>query len=148
MQTLHFTILINAPRKKVWEAMLQDQTYRQWTSEFMEGSQFRGSWDKGAKIQFVSPDDDGKMSGMTSRIADNRLYEKISIEHLGIIHGDREDTESEEAREWKGREIYTFTSEGEATKLTIELDTPADFKPYMNEAWPKALQKLKSIAEA
>ncbi len=36
MEKLEFAILINAPRERVWDAMLQDGTYREWTSAFHE----------------------------------------------------------------------------------------------------------------
>lgn len=33
-QKLHFTITINAPKEKVWDTMLQDTTFREWTAPF------------------------------------------------------------------------------------------------------------------
>jgi uncharacterized protein YndB with AHSA1/START domain len=38
MHRLAFSITINAPKEEVWRAMLEDATYRQWTSAFEEGS--------------------------------------------------------------------------------------------------------------
>jgi len=58
-----------------------------------------------------------------------------------------EDTTSEEAKKWNGFENYSFINTGEATKLSIEVDVAEDFTEYMNNAWPKALQKLKELAE-
>ncbi|MEX2593834.1 MAG: hypothetical protein WD426_13755 [Anditalea sp.] len=37
-QKLHFSKRINAPKEKVWDTMLKDETYREWTSAFTEGS--------------------------------------------------------------------------------------------------------------
>jgi uncharacterized protein YndB with AHSA1/START domain len=34
MQKIHSSILINAPREKVWHAMLDDKPYREWTKAF------------------------------------------------------------------------------------------------------------------
>lgn len=150
MQTLHFEIEINAPVAKVWDAMLSEPTYQQWTSVFMPGSTFEGSWQKGASIHFVARGEDGKLGGMVARIEDNRPHEFISIEHLGIIEDGKEITSGEEVEEWAGaHENYTFEDLGDdRTKLTIDVDASGEFKDEMEQAWPKALQKLKEIAEA
>ena len=53
MQKLHFSIVINAPKKKVWHAMLDDKQYREWTEAFNPGSYYKGDWSKGSKILFL-----------------------------------------------------------------------------------------------
>jgi hypothetical protein len=94
MQKLHFSTLINAPKDKVWHAMLDDQPYREWTKAFNEGSYYKGSWEKGSKILFLGPDPNtGEEGGMVSRIAENKPYEFISIEHLGIVRRNMEKRE-------------------------------------------------------
>lgn len=147
MKTLHFSIQINAPRKKVWDTMLNDNTYREWTAIFMPGSHFVGKWDKGSKIQFLAPSEDGKIGGMTSMIADNVLHELISIKHLGLVTDGVEDTTSEEAKKWVGYEKYRFIEMDGKTQLKIEVDTINDFVLFMKDTWPKALQILKELAE-
>ena len=43
MEKLHFSISIKAPKEKVWDTMLNDVTYRQWTSVFNPpGSYYEG----------------------------------------------------------------------------------------------------------
>ena len=32
MQKLHYSIVIDAPKEKVWHAMLDDKQYREWTT--------------------------------------------------------------------------------------------------------------------
>lgn len=149
MQKLHYTININAPIQKVWDTMLQDETYRQWTSAFSEGSYFKGSWEKGSKIMFVGPDPvTGQEGGMVSRIADNRPYEFISIEHMGLITNGVEDTTSEEARKWTPAfENYTFTEKDGVTTLNIELDSLEENAEMFNQMWSLGLQKLKELVE-
>ena len=39
---LRFETVIDAPRRRVWDCMLQPDTYRDWTTPFMEGSVLRG----------------------------------------------------------------------------------------------------------
>jgi hypothetical protein len=44
-------------------------------------------------------------------------------------------------------ENYTFEESDGGTKLTVDLDTSNDFAAYINEAYPKALNKLKEMCE-
>lgn len=150
MGKLHYTIDINAPKEKVWQIMLSDQTYRQWTEAFQPGSYFEGSWNEGDAIRFLS-EADGGQRGMTSKIARNVPYEFISIEHLGEVVDGKDDTESEEAKLWAGSfENYTFAEHDGVTTVTVDLESPnmpVEFATMFDQQWPVALQKLKELAE-
>jgi uncharacterized protein YndB with AHSA1/START domain len=147
MQKLHQSIHINAPREKVWNTMLGDASYREWTKAFHEGSYFKGDWSEGSKILFIGPDENGEM-GMVSRIKENRPYEFISIEHLGIYKNGVEDTTSDEAKQWApAYENYTFTEKDGGTELTVDQDIEEEYKTSFEEMWTKALEKLKALAE-
>lgn len=153
MNTLHFTIDINAPKQHVWDVMLGDETYRQWTMPFSPGSYFEGSWDEGSTIRFLGPGENGqKPGGMISRIAENRPYEFISIEHLGAVVDGVDDTTSEEAKSWAGaHENYTFSETDGVTTLDIDLESdniPQEMKDAFAGMWPEALAKLKELAES
>lgn len=150
MEKMHVTTTINAPAKKVWDTMLQDATYRDWTSAFNPGSYYVGSWEKGADIRFLGPSPDGKgEGGMISRIAESTPYTFVSIEHLGIINDGKEDFTSEMVQAWKGsHENYALTEKNGVTELTVELDLPASEKDMMEAMWKKALVRLKELAEA
>ena len=146
MKIMSFSTTIRAPRKKVWDTMLQQETYRIWTAEFGEGSYYEGSWEQGEKIRFLGPDGSG---GMTSVIAENKPCQFISIKHLGIVKNGIDDTESPEAKAWSTAcENYTFAERDGNTELKVELSAlPDEFEQYMSETWPKALAKLKSLCE-
>lgn len=144
MKTLHFEKNILAPAEKVWNTMLEDETYRQWTRAFTEGSHYKGSWEEGAKILFLDPDN----NGMVSIIAENRTHEFISIKHIGVIKDGEEDTESDEANKWApAYENYTFEEEDGKTKLSVDMDIEEEYEAMFKEIWPKALEKLKQLAE-
>lgn len=144
MKKLHFETVIDAPRQDVWDAMLEPETYRQWTSAFMEGGYYEGSWEEGSSIRFLGPDG----SGMSSVIAENRPNEFISIRHIGIIKDGVEDTESEEARKWApAYENYTLSQVGQSTKVEIDMDITPEYERIMTETWPRALEKLRQISE-
>jgi uncharacterized protein YndB with AHSA1/START domain len=151
MANLQFNIHINAPKQKVWETMLGDKTYREWTSVFQPGSHYEGSWEKGDSIRFVALGEDGKLGGMTSKIAENKPYEFISIEHLGVVTDGKDDFEGPYAYEFAGaHENYTFTEDGDGTSLTVDLEgqnLSKEMADMFTEMWPTALEKLKQIAE-
>jgi len=145
-----FTMDINAPKEKVWKIMLEDKTYREWTSAFHEGSYYEGSWEKGCDIRFVAMDD-GKLSGMASKIVENIPYEYISIEHIGEVKDGVVDTSSENAKQWIGaHENYIFKEQNGVTTLTVELEGAEinqEMGKMFEEMWPNSLQKLKEIVE-
>ena len=149
MEKLNFKIEINAPKEKVWNTMLEDATYRLWTTPFSEGSYYKGDWSKGSKIIFLGPNPEtGKEGGMVSRIAENKLYEYISIEHLGMINDGVEDTTSEEVKKWTPAfENYTFKEKNGKTDVLVDMDINEEYKEMFEGMWPTALKKLKELAE-
>lgn len=150
MQKIHFSIQINAPKEKVWDIMLGDATYREWTEPFHAGSYYKGDWSTGSKMLFLGPDETGKSEGgMVSRIKENRKYEFISIEHLGIVMNGVEDTTSEEATKWSPAfENYTLIEKDGGTEVNVDLEVPSvEYAEIFNGMWPKALLKLKEVVE-
>jgi len=148
MQKLKFSIEINAPKEKVWDTMLDDKTYRIWTEAFAAGSHYVGDWSKGTKILFLGPNETGEMSGMVSRIKENKKYEFISIEHIGVVQDGVEDTTSESVKDWAGaHENYTFKDKNGKTEVFVEMDITEEYKDMFTDMWPRALQMLKKISE-
>ena len=144
MDKLNFSIIIDAPREKVWNVLWNESTYREWTSPFSEGSHVISDFRKGSKVLFL----DGKGSGMVSSVADIRPPEFMSFEHLGEVKDGVEDTESESVKAWAGsKENYTLNALNGRTEVIMEMDITDDFKEMFEQMWPKALQKLKDVAE-
>ena len=151
MKKLQFKVSINAPVTKVYDIMLgtgSKSTYEQWTSLFNPTSTYEGNWDKGTKILFVGVDEKGEKGGMVSRIVDNIPNRFVSVQHYGLLKGDEEITEGPEVEKWaNGFENYTFEENNGTTTVTVDLDTIEDFLDYMNQTYPKALDKLKELCE-
>ncbi len=145
MKNLQFAETIDATPEDVWHAMLDPEPYRVWTSAFGEGGYYEGGWETGDRILFLGP---GGMEGMVSEIAESRPHEFVSIRHLGVVQDGVEDTESEEARKWApAYENYTLRPKGDATELEVSTDVAEEYEEFMSDAWPKALAKLKEVAE-
>jgi len=151
MQKLQYKVSINAPVNQVVDLMLgisNKSTYEQWTALFNPTSSYEGSWDKGSKMLFVGVDENGEKGGMVSRIVENIPNQFVSIEHYGLLQGGKEVTEGPEVEKWaNGLENYSFEEKDGNTTLTVDLGTADDFVDYMNESYPKALEKLKEICE-
>ncbi len=149
MKKLQASIKINAPKEKVWHTMLDNQTYRQWTEVFHPGSYYKGNWEKDSKMLFLGPNPEtGEEGGMIAKVVENKPYEYISLEHVGIINNGVEDTTSDEVAKWTPAfENYTFTEENGVTTVSIEMDVLEEHMEMFNQMWPEALEKLKEIAE-
>lgn len=150
MQKIHFSIFINAPKEKVWNTMLNKETYQLWTKAFSSNSTFEGTWEQGSKILFIGTDENGEnMGGMVSRIAEARPYEFMSIEHVGMIDKNGvEDTTSDEVRKWvPAFENYTFNEKDGGTEVVIDQDMQPEYKEMFDGMWPKALETLKELCE-
>ena len=142
MEKKEFKIVIKAPKEKIWSVLWNDNTYREWTSVFAEGSRAETDWKKGSKALFL----DGKGEGMVSTIAENIPNELMSIKHLGIIKNGVEDFSAE--KEWSGAlENYALNTVDGKTELTVDIDITEEYKDYFMKTFPKALEKVKELAE-
>ena len=151
MEKIQFKVNINAPAGKIYDLMLgisDKSTYEQWTALFNPTSTYEGSWDKGIKMLFLGVDEKGEKGGMVSEIVDNQPNRFVSIRHYGLLKAGLEVTDGPEVEKWaNGFENYTFEENNGTTTVTVDLDTTEEFLDYMNENYPKALDKLKEICE-
>ncbi|MCB9034771.1 MAG: SRPBCC domain-containing protein [Chitinophagales bacterium] len=151
MQKIQYKKAINASAQKVYETMLglkDKTTYEYWTATFNPTSTYEGSWNKGSKILFVGMDENGKKGGMVSEIVAHEPANFVSIRHYGFLDGDTEITTGEQVEKWaSGHENYSFEEEHNITTVTVEMDVIDEYLDYFNNTYPKALDKLKEIAE-
>lgn len=149
MEKLNFETEINACPEIVWDAVVNDKKYRQWTDVFSEGSFFEGGWKKGDAIRFLIINESGQREGMVSEIAESRYPEYISIRHLGYFVNDVDDTSSDSVTKWAPAfENYTLERlENNKTRFVVEADTEEHYVQMFMELWPKALARLKEVSE-
>lgn len=145
VKRLQFTTEIDAPAEVVFKIMLAPESYKEWTSAFMEGSYYEGKWEQGEKIRFLAP---SGQDGMLSEIAELRPNEFVSIRHIGAIQNGKEDTTSPAVREWApAYENYTFITIPTGTRVVIDQDVPESYEHHMTDSWRVGLEKLKEICE-
>lgn len=144
MEKHEFNERINASAERVWNALWSDASYREWTSVFAEGSYAQTDWQKGSKVLFL----DSKGSGMVSVIEDIVPNKYMSFRHMGEVVDGTEDTMSDKVKQWAGaHENYTLMDGGNITELRVEMDLADEYKDYFIKTFPKALEKVKEIAE-
>ncbi|MES2765809.1 MAG: SRPBCC domain-containing protein [Bacteroidota bacterium] len=143
-QTIKKSVEINAPKEKIWDVLLQDESYRKWTSAFHEGSYAEGDFSEGSMVRFLSPEGDG----LVSKVVKHQPNDTISFEHLGFIQKGKEDFDSAEVQDWKGfLETYKVTENGGKTKLDISCDILDSQYENFDRMWTKAVQNVKELAE-
>lgn len=141
MKEVQFSIEINASKEKVWEVLWSDQTLRDWAGIIDAGTHMVGELKEGNEVQFIS----GNGYGVTS------LVEKlVPGEFLLLKH--RADTQEEGKREreheWTGgEESYSLIERDGTTTLTAEFDVPSEMEEYFKVNYPKALERVKVLAE-
>ena len=144
MEKQEFKIEVDTSPETLWDTLWNDDTYSAWTSVWGEGSRVETDWKKGSKVLFLG----GEGEGMVSTIAEKIPNEFMSFKHLGMVKNGVEDVDSEKVKEWNGaEENYTLKPVNGKTELTVEMDLTDEFKDYFRETWPKALKKLKELAE-
>ena len=145
MENLTYQVVISAPAKKVWETMLQEESYKQWVAKSWPNSYYKGKWEKGEKISFIGPDGSGPLAEMV----DVKPYEKILAHHIAVLNpGGVEDRTSDVAKGWIGiTEEYRFIEDKGKTTLTVLVETNPSWRKMFDDGWPTALDELKKLAE-
>jgi len=139
MENLSYEIEINASPEKVWDVLWGEITYRQWTTAFTEGSFYQGTLEEGSIVKFFDP----KNNGMYSRVEKNIPHEEMKFLHLGEIYDG-----VEAPQDWgKATEAYILEENEDGTKLKAEIQTPAEFKDFFEDKFPKALGIVKNLSE-
>ena len=144
MQTLRFTININANLQKVWKCLWEKENYKKWTSAFIEGSYYKtDSFSEGNKIHLLAPNGEGMFSLLEKIEEPNFLVFK----HLGELKNFEEQVNVNP--NWTNAiESYRLLSAENGTLLKVEVDTLEEYVDFMNKLFPIALQKLKVLAES
>lgn len=139
---MQFSIEIKAPKERVWDTLWQDETFREWASIIDPQTYMVGELIEGNEIQFISG---ASGYGVTSLVK-----KLVPGEFLRLRH--RADTQEEGTRErekeWTGgEESYSLASKDGATTLTVAVDVPLELEEYFKVNYPKALERVKVLAE-
>ena len=142
MKKLTFTIGIHASKEKVWDALWQYESFQDWAGYIDPGTYMVGDLALGNEVQFISSENG---YGVTSLVDQLVLHEWLVLKH----QADTQDTgASQREKEWTGgAETYRLIEHDDTTTLTVTIDVPFDLVQVMDEAYPKALGRVRVIAE-
>lgn len=122
--------------------MWKDKTFREWASIIDPGTYMVGDLKEGNEIQFISSQSG---YGVTS------LIEKlVTGKFLLLRHNADTQNEGKHEREkqWTcGKETYSLEEKNGTTTLTVVLEVPSELEKEFTVSYPKALEKIKLLAE-
>jgi hypothetical protein len=149
-KTIQKQIDIHASKESIWKALLDDQHFRDWCSQFMPGSYIKGDWIEGNTVYFLGPDPEtGQEGGMVSKIVKLVPLERIEIHHIGVIVNGQEVFEGPDAEPWIGHdENYWVTGGPQVHTLHVETSVPAEHFEMFDQNWTNAVQRIREIAES
>ena len=139
MRKLRFSIEINSPKETLWKILWEDKSFRDWANIIDEGMYMTGDLSEGNEVQFISPSG----AGVTSVVDKLIVNEFVRFRHIMDTQdgGERE-------KEWTGgTESYSLRENGGVTTLTTLLDLPPEQEETFKVILPKALERVKFLAE-
>lgn len=141
MKEMQFRVEIHATRERVWGTLWQDETFRQWAGIIDPGTHMVGEMKEGNEIQFIS----GNGYGVTSLVEKLKTNEFLLLRHRADTQNNGE---QERENEWTGgAESYALVEKDGTTILIAAFDVPEDMEEYFKVNYPKALERVKSLAE-
>ena len=142
MKEIQFSIDISASKEKVWSIMWDDLTFRDWASIIDEGTYIRGVMGEGKKIQFISSINGYGVTSLIERLIPNEF---VLFRHSADTKDDGQQIREEE---WTGgKESYSLSEEEGSTTLIVKTDVPQGQEETFNIRLPKALNRIKTLAE-
>ncbi|MFP4400355.1 MAG: SRPBCC domain-containing protein [Candidatus Woesearchaeota archaeon] len=142
MKKLNFSIEIQAPKEKVWNILWEDTTFRDWANIIDEGTYMVGELKEGNEVQFISSVSGYGVTSLVTKLVSNEfvLFRQMA--------DTKENGEQEREKEWTGgEESYSLKENNEVTTLVVEIDVPPEQEEAFTERMPKALERIKSLAE-
>lgn len=142
MKEQHYSIDISATKEKVWITLWDDKTFRQWANIIDPGTYMVGDLKEGNEVQYISAENG---YGVTSLVEKLVPGEFVLLRHSA----DTQDAGTRDRKkEWTGgAETYSLTEKDGITTLTTIFDVPAELEAYFADAFPRALECVKVLAE-
>lgn len=142
MKELEYKIKINKPKEIVWFTLWDDQSFRDWSNNIDEGTYMLGDLIEGNEIQFISSLNGYGVTSLVSKLIPN---EYILFKHASDTQNTGTETRD---KQWTGgSESYTLNDNDGSTLLIIKSEIPDELVDVFNESLPKALDRIKYLAE-
>lgn len=142
MKELKFKIEIHVTKARVWSTLWQDETFREWASVIDPGTYMVGELKEGNEVQYISAENG---YGVTSLVEKLVPGEFLLLKHLADT---QEVGKREREKEWTGGgESYSLSEKDGTTALTVAFDVPEELEEYFKLNFPKAIERVKELAE-
>ena len=142
MKDMQFSIEIKASKEHVWGTLWQDETFRQWAGIIDPGTYMKGELQEDGEVEFISAENG---YGVTSLVAKLVPGEFLLLKHSADT---QENGSEEREKEWTGgEESYSLTEKDGVTTLAATFGVPEKMEEYFKVNYPKALEKVKELAE-
>ncbi len=139
---MKFSIEIKAPRNKAWNTLWDDKTFRDWGNIIDEGQYMVGEMKQGNEVQFISSVSGYGVTSLIKKLIPNEFV------LFWQMADTKESGEQKREKEWTGgKESYSLVENDSVTTLTVELDVPRGQEETFKVRFPKALERVKSLAE-
>lgn len=140
---MQFSINIRSTKEIVWDTLWNDETFRQWASIIDPETYMIGEMKQGSEVQFISA---AGGYGVTSFVETLTPGEFLRLKHRADTQGGGQ---QERENEWTGgEETYQLAEKNDTTTLTVAFDVPPELEDYFEVSYPKALERVKTLAEA
>lgn len=139
MKTITFKTEINAPIKKVWNTIWNEDSYKVWTQHFASGSYYESDWEVHGVTKFLGPENNGMLSTITKL----EIPKEVIFNHLADINNGIEGKSYGEG----GFEKYELSENDNITTLVISVDIIDEYEQNMNVGFSNGLKEIKRIAE-
>lgn len=142
MNEMQFSIEISALKETVWNTLWQDKTFREWAGLIDPGTYMVGELKEGNEVQFISAENGYGVTSLVDTVVENEF---LLLKH----QADTQETGAQEReKEWTGgEESYTLTEKDGTTTLTVVFGVPPELEEYFKVNYPKALDRVKELAE-
>lgn len=142
MKKLQFLIEINSSKEKLWSVLWVDHSFRDWSNNIDEGTYMVGELIEGKEIQFISSVNGYGVTSLVSKLIPN---EYVLFKHASDTQNIGTETRD---KQWSGgSESYSLIEKEGQTVLTINSEIPEELIDIFNVSLPKALQRIKELAE-
>lgn len=141
MNQLQFSVEIHTPKQHVWNTLWQDVTFRDWAGIVDPGTHMVGELKEGSEVQFISANG----YGVTSLIEKLTPGKFLLLRHSADTQDSGANTRK---KQWSGgTESYRLSEKDGITTLVAAFDVPTELEAIFNESYPKALARVKALAE-
>ncbi|MBE0601310.1 MAG: SRPBCC domain-containing protein [Firmicutes bacterium] len=142
MKPLTFSLSIQAAAHRVWQTLWEDASFRNWSSLIDEGTYMQGDLRQGQEVQFLSSVNGYGVTALVEALVPDAF---VQFRYQADTQGGGQQTRE---NQWTGgTEQYILQEQKSGILLTLKMDVPPDLIQTMQSRVPKALDRIKALAE-